>query len=257
MEMLSRKGTAVDAALAAAIALTVVEPTSNGIGGDAFALIWHSGRLHALNGSGRAPAAWTPDRFAGLSEMPMLGWDAVTVPGAVAAWHTLSERFGNLPFADLFEPAIRYARDGFPVSPITARAWARAEERFAGNAEFADVFLPQGRAPRAGERFASPRHAFTLEQIARSRGREFYTGAIADQILTRSRRDGGALTDADLANHRSEWVDPVSIRFRGVEVHETPPPGQGLAALLALGILDHHDLGALALDAADSVHLQV
>jgi len=257
LEMLARKGNAVDAALAAAIALTVVEPTSNGIGGDAFALVWHVGRLHALNGSGRSPAAWTPDRFAGLDAMPSTGWDSVTVPGAPDAWHTLSERFGNLAFEDLFEPALRYARDGFAVTPITARAWALAPARYPDNPGFAELFLPDGRAPRAGEKFVSPRHGFTLEQIARSRGREFYEGAVADQILAQSKREGGALTEADLAGHRSEWVDPISVGYRGVEVHETPPPGQGLAALVALGILAHHDLAALDVDSADSVHLQV
>lgn len=257
LEMLARKGNAVDAALAAAIALTVVEPTSNGIGGDAFALVWHVGRLHALNGSGRSPAAWSPERFAGRDAMPSGGWDSVTVPGAPHAWHTLSERFGNLSFEDLFEPALRYARDGFAVTPVTAAAWAKAPERYPDNPGFAELFLPDGRAPRAGERFSSPRHGFTLEQIARTRGREFYEGSVADQILTQSKREGGVMTAADLAGHRSEWVDPISVAYRGVEVHETPPPGQGLAALVALGLLQHHDLAALDVDSPDSVHLQI
>ncbi len=156
LQMLARGGNAVDAALAAAITLTVVEPTSNGIGSDAFAIIWDGKELHGLNGSGRSPRAWSPARFSGRTRMPELGWDTVTVPGAVDAWASLSRRFGKLPFADLFEPAIRYATDGFIVSPITAAKWSAAPELYADFPDFAPAFLPGGRAPLAGEHVPAP-----------------------------------------------------------------------------------------------------
>ena len=153
LAMLYRGGNAVDAAIAAAITKTVVEPTSNGIGSDLFAILWDGHDLHGLNASGRSPAAMTPEQFAGRDTMPLRGWDAVTVPGAVSGWVTLSERFGKLPFEALFEPAVRYARDGFLVSPITAKAWTSAERAFADMPEFSKGFLPNGRAPKAGELF--------------------------------------------------------------------------------------------------------
>ena len=150
VQALARGGNAIDAALATAIALTVVEPTMNGIGGDAFALVWDGDRLHGLNASGRAPLAWNPQRFAGQERMPALGWGSVTVPGAVSSWMALSERFGALPFEDLFESAIRYARDGFAVSPVIARQWADATLQLAGQPGYAEAFMPHGRAPAAG-----------------------------------------------------------------------------------------------------------
>src|SRR5262247_1784556 len=159
LSMLYKGGNAVDAALAAAITLTVVEPTSNGIGSDAFAILWDGSKLHGLNASGRSPAAWTLDRFKGKSAMPTRGWDAVTVPGAVSAWVALSERFGKLPFADLFEPAIRYASDGFMVSPVIARLWARQAPSLQNVPGFAEHLMVRGRAPAAGERFTAPAHA--------------------------------------------------------------------------------------------------
>ena len=161
--MLMKGGNAVDAVLATAITLTVVEPTSNGIGSDAFCILWDGKKLHGLNASGRSPAAWTPDRFKGRTAMPTRGWDSVTVPGAVSAWVALSERFGKLPFADLFEPAIRYASDGFMVSPIIARLWARQAPELQNVPGFAEHFMLRGRAPAAGERFMAPAQAKTLE----------------------------------------------------------------------------------------------
>ena len=174
----ARGGNAIDAALAAAITLTVVEPTMNGIGGDAFALVWDGKRLHGLNASGRSPAAWSAQRFAGRTEMPRLGWDSVTVPGGVSAWVALSERFGKLPFEDLFLDAMRHARDGFPVSPVIARQWAQAVEELAGQPGF-DAFMPQGRAPRVGELWRFAEQADTLQEIARTRGESFYRGRLA------------------------------------------------------------------------------
>ncbi|MBW1817464.1 MAG: gamma-glutamyltransferase family protein [Deltaproteobacteria bacterium] len=257
LRMLLNGGNAVDAALAAAIALTVVEPTSNGLGSDAFAMVWDDDRLYGLNGSGRSPALWRFERFSELSEMPLLGWDSVTVPGAVDAWVSLSEKFGRLPFEDLFAPAAQYARAGFSVSHITAHRWQEAEDAYRGLPEFGRTFLTGGRAPRAGEVFRCEDQARTLEAIAESRGEAFYRGELAERIAACSKAEGGAMTPADLADHASEWVDPVSVEYRGLRLHEIPPNGQGLAALVALGVLRHFDLQAYLLDSADSIHLQI
>ncbi len=257
LSMLAKGGNAVDAGLAAAITLTVVEPTSNGIGSDAFAILWDGERLVGLNASGRAPAGWTPERFAGKKAMPQLGWDAATVPGCVSAWVELSKRYGKLPFEQLFEPAIRYARESFMVSPITAMSWARQAPSFRNFSEFCWTFLPKDRAPYAGERFYCPQQAETLEDIAATGGESFYRGALAERIALASRSDGGAMTQDDLAAHRCDWVDPISVDYRGYRLHEIPPNGQGIAALIALGILRHHDVGAYAPDSADSLHVQL
>jgi gamma-glutamyltranspeptidase/glutathione hydrolase len=257
LRMLLNGGNATDAILATAIALTVVEPTMNGIGSDAFALVWDGGTLHGLNASGRSPAAWTSERFAGQTAMPSTGWDTVTVPGAVSAWVALSKRFGTLPFADLFAPAIEYAASGFLVSPIVARQWAAQLERVGGQPGFARAFLPDGRPPRPGERFRFPAQAATLEEIARSGGESFYRGNLAEKIAAASLEQGGAMTVADMAAHTSEWVEPISHSYRGIRLHEIPPNGQGIAALMALAILEHFDLAALAPESAESVHLQL
>ena len=257
LSMLARGGNAVDAGLAAAITLTVVEPTSNGIGSDAFAILWDGQRLVGLNASGRAPAGWTPERFAARKSMPVAGWDSVTVPGCVSAWAALSRRYGKLPFEALFEPAIRYARESFMVSPITAMSWASQAPTYKGFSEFCWTFLPKDRAPYAGERFYCPQQAETLEDIAATRGDSFYRGALAERIALASRADDGAMTQEDLAAHKCDWTDPVSVDYRGWRLHEMPPNGQGIAALIALGILRHHDVAALPPDSADSLHLQI
>lgn len=257
VQMLQHGGNAVDAAIAAAAALTVVEPTANGIGGDAFAMVWDGRRLHGLNGSGRSPKAWTPQRFAGRGEMPQLGWDTVTVPGAVAAWSALWERFGKLPFDRLLEPAVRYAAEGFMVSPTVAALWAEAARQLKESPDFRAAFLPHGRPPHAGEIFALPSQAETLRKIAESRGESFYRGALADRIVAHARAGGGALEAADLAEHRSLWVEPVGLRYQGVDVYELPPNGQGLTALIALGILNHVNLQDYRMDSVESLHLQV
>jgi gamma-glutamyltranspeptidase / glutathione hydrolase len=257
LRAMERGGNAVDAAIATAMALTVVEPTGNGLGSDAFALVWDGDRLHGFNGSGRSPAAWSPERFAGRDRMPEIGWDAVTVPGAVDAWARLHERFGRLSFPELAEPAIRYARDGFAVSPIIAAAWAGAAEKFGGFPNFARTFLPGGRAPRAGERFVNPDQGRSLERIAESRGEDFYRGELARRIVACAAAEGGAMTLADLGEHRGQWIDPIHIDFAGIRVHEIPPNGQGLTALIALGILRNLDMDAGSPDSADTVHRQV
>ena len=257
LEMLYRGGNAVDAAVATAVALTVVEPTSNGIGSDAFAILWDGDELHGLNASGRSPAALTPERFAGRDSMPLRGPDAVTVPGAVSAWVTLSERFGKLPFEALFEPAVRYAEDGFLVSPITAAAWAFAEGAFADMPEFGAAFLPGGRSPKPGELFRFEDQAKTLERIAETKGEAFYRGDLAEKMAAHLKASGGLLNEADLDAHRADWVGTVSQGYRGVTLHEIPPNGQGLAALLMLGILEHHPVADYGVDSADSLHVQI
>jgi len=247
LAVLRKGGSAVDAALATAITLTVVQPTSNDIGGDLFALVWDGSALHGLNGSGRSPAALTLDALAGHPAMPARGWLPVTVPGTPAAWRDLHARFGALPFADLFLDAIHYAEHGFPVSPTTALAWRRAAETLHPTltgpefAEWARVFAPGGRAPRAGERHRNPDKARSLRLIAESGAGAFYHGELAASIGSYAARTGGLLTAEDLAKHASSWVDPISARYRDHEVWELPPNGQGLAALLALQVLDGFD----------------
>ncbi len=215
MEMFWAGGNAVDAAVAMAIALTVVEPTSNGIGSDAFALVW-DGSLHGLNASGRSPENLRLDCFSGLSQiptqMPEKGWLTVTVPGAVSAWYKLWERWGRLPFEQLFAPAIRYAEQGFPVSPETSRAWQAVEPVYlslAGPAfqPFQQVFFPKGRAPRAGEIWGSLAHAATLREIAATGGESFYRGALASRILAFSDATEGLFTAADLALHQRRQLE--------------------------------------------------
>lgn len=257
LRMLLAGGNAADAAIAAAITLTVVEPTMNGIGSDAFCLIWDGKRLEGLNASGRSPQAWSLERFHGRTSMPTEGWDAVTVPGAVSAWVALSRRFGRLPFARLFEPAIGYARAGFAVSPTVARQWELQTPRLREQPGFAAAFLPDGRPPRAGEIFRVQGQAQTLEEIANTGGESFYRGGLAERIAAFGKTHGAALTVSDLAAHRADWVEPVTMAYRDVALHEIPPNGQGLAALMALGILDQFNLEGMAADSAESFHLQI
>ena len=256
-DILAAGGNAVDAAIATAAALTVVEPTGNGIGSDAFALVWMQdnsgkqggGRLHGLNASGAAPERLTRAAVAetGFDEIPLHGWTPVTVPGAPAAWADLSARFGRLDFADLLAPAIRLAREGCPVSPTIAALWQRAEANFRplltteATRHWFDTFAPKGRAPGPGELFRSESHAATLEALAATRCESFYRGEIADKIDAFSRETGGTLRAVDLAAHASEWVEPISARYRGVDVWEIPPNGQGIVALMGLNIMAGYD----------------
>ncbi|MEI7714861.1 MAG: gamma-glutamyltransferase, partial [Mycobacterium sp.] len=256
LRMLADGGNAVDAAIATAITLTVVEPVSNGIGSDAFAIVWDGKRLHGLNASGRSPAAWTPEYFGG-SGVPALGWNAVTVPGAVSAWAELHATFGKLPFQRLFAPAISYGRDGFLVSPTIASQWATQVPLFVDQPGFAETFMPDGRAPKPGERVRLADHAATLERIAATRGEDFYRGDLAAAMEAHSLANGGAMRASDLAAHRADWVGTIDTAYRGYTVHEIPPNGQGIVALIALGILEQFDMAALPADSADSVHLQI
>jgi len=252
----ARGGNAVDAALAAAITLTVVEPVMNGIGGDGFAIVWDGSTLHGLNSSGRSPAAWNPGRFAHLSAMPLRGWESVTVPGQVAGWVALSEKLGRLPFDALFEDAIRHARDGFPVSPVIARQWAQSVVELQSHPGFS-AFMPNGRAPAAGEIWKFEDQARTLEDIARTRGASFYRGRLAEAIARFAREHDAALSLADLEAHVPRWVQPIDTAFRGHEVHEIPPNGQGLAALIALGLLERMPLEDFPAGSAERMHLEI
>ena len=257
LAMLAQGGNAVDAALAAAITLTVVEPTGNGLGSDAFCILWDGAALHGLNASGRAPAGWTPKRFAQLGAMPERGWDTVTVPGAISAWVDLSGRFGRLPFARLFEPAIRHAVQGFHVTPIIADLWQRGAEQLKEQPGFAAMFMPGGRAPAPGEVFRSADLADTLQQIAETRGEAFYRGALAERIAAFAQQHHAALTVDDLAEHRNDWCGTLRQDFGAVALHEIPPNGQGIAALMALGILRETPFASMAPDSVDALHLEI
>ncbi len=247
LEMMQAGGNAVDAALAAAIALTVVEPTSNGLGSDAFALIWSQGKLHGLNASGPSPRSISIEKVKGegYDRIPAWGWLPVTVPGAVGGWASASEKLGRLPFARLFEPAHRFAEEGYPLSPVLARAWARAYRTYAEKLkgeEFRNwfsTFAPAGRAPYPGEIWNSQDMAETLKQIAESNGNSFYRGPLAQDIASCSEKNGGYLTGEDLAEFEPRWVEPLGMDYGRYRVWEIPPNGQGMVALMALGILKH------------------
>jgi gamma-glutamyltranspeptidase/glutathione hydrolase len=258
LEILRAGGNAVDAAIAANAVLALVEPTGCGLGGDLFAIVWdpESARLHGLNGSGRSPRSLTLDELQrrGLERMPAYGPLPVTVPGCVDGWFTLHARFGRLPMAEILAPAIRHARRGFPVTELIAHYW---ELNAAGRRDqpgFADTYLPEGRAPRKAEVFRNPDLARTLEELA-SGGRDaFYTGRIAGVIADQMAEIGGFLTREDLAAHRSEWVEPVSTTYRGVEVWELPPNGQGIAALEMLNVLEGFDVAGAGFGSIEHVH---
>ena len=262
LHMLRQGGNAVDAAIAAAAAMTICEPVSNGLGSDAFCILWDGQALHGLNASGRAPAAWTCDYFrakyrAGATRPPKRGFDAVTVPGAVSSWVALSERFGKLAFADLLAPAIDIAERGYLVPPVVRQKWAAAVTELGPLPGFAQAFLPWGRAPNVGELFQFKAAARALRSIAATKGEAFYRGEIAAALVKFSEAHGGSLTANDLAAHQPEWVTPIGKNYRGYTLHEIPPNGQGIAALMALGILDRFDLASLPVDGVDSQHLQI
>jgi gamma-glutamyltranspeptidase / glutathione hydrolase len=263
MQMLQRGGNAVDAIIATAAAKTVTEPCSNGLGSDAFCILWDGRQLHGLNASGGAPAAWTPDYFRrkyGQAERPpMRGWDSVTVPGAVAAWVALSERFGRLPFADLMEPAAKIAERGYLAPIVVRQKWAAAAkvEAITRQPGFSEFFLPRGRAPEVGELVTFPGAERTLRLIGETKGEAYYRGEIAAAIAAHARANGGAMTEADLAAYTPEWVEPLAKDYRGFTLHEIPPNGQGIAAQVALGILEQFDLAGMPVDGPDAQHLQI
>ncbi|MDH6593147.1 gamma-glutamyltranspeptidase/glutathione hydrolase [Variovorax sp. TBS-050B] len=262
LRMLQQGGNAVDAAIATAAVMTLVEPVSNGLGSDAFCILWDGKELHGLNASGRAPQAWTPEYFkakygADATTPPMRGIDSVTVPGAVRGWVALSERFGKLPFADLLAPAIDIAERGYLVPPVVQQKWAAATPVLEGQAGFAQAFMPRGRAPEVGELFRFAAAARALKAIARTKGEAYYSGEIAEALAKFSKQQGGALTVADLSAYQPEWVQPISRDYRGHTLHEIPPNGQGIAALIALGILEKFDIASLPVDSVASQHLQI
>jgi len=257
LQMLAAGGSAVDAILATAITLTLVEPVSNGIGSDAYAIVWDGKQLQGLNASGRSPAGWTPEFFGGATAMPVRGWNSVSVPGCVAAWTELHAKFGKLPFERLFEPAIRYGREGFMVSPTIAKQWAAQAAELKGQPGFAEAFMPGGRPPATGEVFRFPDHAATLEKIAATKGAAFYSGDLAGKIEAFAKQHNAAMRVSDLAAHRCDWVGTLQQDYRGYTLHEMPPNGQGIVTLIALGILEHFDMASLPVDSADCCHLQI
>lgn len=257
LAMLAKGGTAADAAVAAAMVMTVVEPTGCGVGSDAFALYWDGSSLHGLDASGRAPAAWTPERFAGRQDMPQRGWDAVSVPGVVSGWIALHERHGRLPLEIVAEPALRYARDGFAVSPVIAVLWANGARQLGDQPGFAEHFMPDGAAPKAGQIVRRPDLADTLQDIVATRGASFYRGRLGEKMAAHAALHGGGLTLADLDAHRADWVKPISVGFRKAAVQEIPPAGQGIAALMALGLLENFDLESHGVDSVETTHLMI
>lgn len=258
VEILRRGGSAVDAAIAANAVLGVAEPTGCGIGGDLFAIVWDakSGQLHGLNGSGRSPRSLPAEEFRrrGLTKIPSFGVLPISVPGCVDGWFELHGRFGRLPMSEVLEPAIRYAREGIPVSEVIADGWRSGETVFRDQPGFAETFLVAGRAPRKGDVFRNPGLADTLERIARQGRDEFYSGSTAVRISDFVRQHGGYLSLEDLQQHKSEWVAPVSVNYRGYDVWELPPNGQGIAALQMLNVLRGFDLGRAGFGSVDHVH---
>jgi gamma-glutamyltranspeptidase/glutathione hydrolase len=261
IDVLKQGGSAVDAAIAVNAALALMEPVSCGLGGDLFALVWdpESETLYGLNGSGRAPAALTIDKVPANDDgtIPLYSPYAWSVPGCVDGWFELHQKFGKLPMAQLLQPTIAYAQEGFPVSQVIAGAWSRSVHRFGDMPGFAEVFMPGGRAPAEGELFANPALASTLQTLAEQGRDAFYKGTIADEIVAYSQQVGGFFSKQDLAGHRSEWVEPISTIYRGMTVWELPPNGQGLAALQMLDILETFDVAAIGRDSSNLWHLMI
>jgi gamma-glutamyltranspeptidase/glutathione hydrolase len=259
LDVLKRGGNAVDAAVTAAAVQCVVEPQSTGIGGDCFVLFHEAktGKLHGLNGSGRAPLKATPEEYRrrGHTAMPERGILSVTVPGAIDAWQTALERFGTRGLDTLLQPAIRYAEEGYAVTPVVGRSWKRQERLLSEQPDSRRTLLVDGKAPPAGTRHRQPELAAALRRIAKQGKRAFYHGPIAEEIVRASRAAGGLLELEDFAAHRSDWVDPISTEYRGLRLCEIPPNGQGIAALMTLNILERGQLGAMEHLSAEYLHL--
>ena len=270
LKIIQQGGNAIDAAIAAAAALMIVEPVSNGLGSDCFAIVWDGKELHGLNSSGVAPQAWGPEYFAkkygtdanGLADRPKRGWDSVTVPGALAGWEELHRRFGSLPLGDLLQPAIEIAERGYAMAPVVAHKWAAAIPELRDQPGFAQAFMPHGRAPEIGEIFRFEAAAKAFKKIAKSGIREFYEGEIAQSIASYAKSHSGAMTLDDLAAYRPDWVGTIQQNIKAADgktysMHEIPPNGQGIGALIALGILQDFDLASLPVDGVESQHLQI
>lgn len=264
LDIIKAGGNAVDAAIAAAACMVVLEPTSNGFGSDGFAQIWMDGQLYGLNASGPSPQLLTYEKLAaeGHGTMPKYGWTPVTVPGVTAGWAALSERFGKLPLEQVFEPAISYAKEGYVVTPVISQMWQEAwhiykaalpENLFRA---WADVFAPDGHTPKAGDIWASKAHAETLKELAATKCESMYRGRLAEVIDAWSRQTGGYLRKEDMAAYHAEWVTPISTNYRGYDIWEIPPNGHGIVALMALNIMENmkFDRGH---DDEDVVHRQL
>lgn len=258
LDILKKGGSAVDAAIAANAMLGLVEPTGCGIGGDLFAIVWDAKekKLAGLNASGRSPRQLTKDVFAkrGHNKIPKFGPLPVSVPGAVDGWFELHSKYGKLPMATLLTPAIEYAREGFPVSELIAYYWEKNVERIGHYPGFSDTFLVNGKAPKKGDVFKNPGLAVTYEKIATGGRDAFYKGDIARTIDVYMKEQGGFLSYQDLASHQSEWIAPVSANYRGYDVWELPPNGQGIAALQILNILEQYDIEGMGFNSSEYVH---
>ncbi len=262
LEIMKKGGNAIDAAIATAAALTVLEPTSNGIGGDAFALVWVKGELHGLNASGPSPELLTAEavKNLGFDQMPKLGVVPITVPGAPAAWAELSKKFGKLTLLETLEPAIRYAEEGYPLTPILGKFWHKAYEAYNKQQgkefeEWFKTFAPGGKAPEIGDVWRSQGHADTLRKIGETDARAFYEGELAQKIEDFMVEHGGFLRKTDLASYKPEWVTPISTNYRGYDVWEIPPNGQGMVALMALNIFEQ--LAPPKWQSAETIHQQI
>ena len=259
LRVLDNGGTAADACVAMAAAMAVLSPMQTGMGGDAFLLFYEAetGRVTGVNGAGRAPGALTVEKLLDLGEMPELGGLTVTVPGAVRLWEDTANRYGNQPLARLLEPAWELAENGHPVAEVVARYWEEHEEVVRKNEAATRTFLPEARAPAAGEIFSQVDLAATISAIAERGADAFYKGEIAASIARSTQEAGGYLSEEDLAAHESTFVEPISTDYRGVRVYEIPPPGQGVAALEMLNILEGFDLASMEPSSADRIHLEV
>ena len=266
-DVLELGGNAVDAAIATAAALTVVEPTSNGIGGDVFAQVWMKGKLHGLNASSVAPMLMTPEALAErghIQSIPSEGFEPVTVPGAPAAWAALHQRWGTLPLTELLAPAVELAKSGFEVTPTVAFLWQEEFDKFqtalGGSklfAEWSKVFTVNNKPPKAKTYFTLPDHANTLEELAKTSINSFYSGQLADEIDAYSRKMNGFIRKSDLENYAVEWVYPISTQYRGFDIWQMPPNGQGLVVLMALNILEQHEFSADSRTSLDTLHKQI
>ena len=276
LDAIKKGGNAIDAAIATAACLTVVEPTSNGIGSDSFALVWVKDKLYGLNSSGHAPKAASAEALlsAGHKDMPKYGWHTVTVPGAPAGWAALSKRFGKLPLTEVLKAAISYAEEGYPVSPTMAKLWDKAFANYTKECKgdefkhWFDTFAPKGRAPYAGEMWSSKGHAKTLSLIAESNAEAFYRGELAEKIDAFAKKHGAWLAAGDLGSFQAEWVEPITTNYRGYDVWEIPPNGHGITALMTLNILSewefsgareyeptwHRQIEAMKLAFVDAMH---
>lgn len=274
LDILKKGGNAIDAAVATAACLTVLEPTSNGIGSDAFALVWieKEKKLYGLNASGKAPMGVEAQaiRDMGYKEMPITGWHTVMVPGAPGAWAEMSERFGSLPMTETFAPAVDYAQNGYPLSPVVSRLWEKEYDRLSKEKEdprvqahsdsFEElfrVFMPRGRAPKPGEIWKSPDHARTLRLIAETKAEDFYRGELADRIDAFSRSTGGAIRKSDMESYHCSWVEPISVEYKGYDVWEIPPNGDGIIVLMAMNILKELSFNPDGFGTARTLHQQM